>query len=116
MSDRHDRVASMLAEVAASFIRHEANTDPLITVTRVSISPDYRKATVYFTTIPDGREDDALIFLKRSGSALRSYAKTKAKIKQIPFFDFSVDYGERHRQHIDEVAREIESREKPKSN
>lgn len=107
MSDRHDRVAALLAEIAAAFIRHEANTDPLITVTRVTVSPDYRKATVHFTTLPDGREEDALIFLKRTGSALRSYAKNKAKIKQIPFFDFAIDFGERHRQHIDEVAREI---------
>lgn len=107
MTDRHDRVASLLRELAAGYIQHEANTDPLITVTRVTTSPDYRKVTVYFTTVPEGREPDALAFLKRSGRDLRGYIKKKSNLKIIPFLDFAVDYGERHRQNIDEIAREI---------
>jgi ribosome-binding factor A len=114
MSDRHDRVAALLTELVAQFVRQEANTNPLITITRTTISPDYRKATVFFTTLPDGKEADALAFLKRSGSELRGFIKQKkANLKQIPFFDFSVDYGERHRQHIDDVARSISDRKQP---
>ncbi len=115
MSDRHVRVESLIRELVAGFIQHEANTDPLITVTRTSTAPDYRRITVFFTTIPAGREADALIFLKRSGSELRGYIKKKSNLKIIPFIEFMVDYGERHRQHIDEIAREIDasSTEKP---
>ncbi len=109
MSDRHDRVASLLRELIAGFIQHEANHDPLITITRVTTSPDYRRITAFFTTIPSGREADAEVFLKRSGSELRGYIKKKSNLKIIPFIDFMVDYGERHRQHIDEIALEIEA-------
>lgn len=109
MSERHLRVESLIKEIIASYIQHEANTDPLITVTRASTSPDYRRVTIFFTTIPDGREEDALIFLKRIGSDLRNYVKRKSNLKIIPFLEFSVDYGERHRQHIDEIARKIEN-------
>jgi ribosome-binding factor A len=112
MSDRHVRVESLLRELVAEFIQHEANTDPLITVTRTSTSPDYRKVTIFFTTVPDGREEDALIFLKRSGSEMRGYIKRKSNLKIVPFLEFMVDYGERHRQHIDEIAREIEEQDK----
>ncbi len=108
MSDRHLRVESLIRELVASFIQQEANTDPLITVTRTSTSPDYRRVTIFFTTIPDGREEDALNFLKRCGSELRGYIKKKSNLKIIPFIEFSVDYGERHRQDIDVIAREIE--------
>lgn len=107
-SGRHVRVESLLRELVADYIKHEANTDPLITVTRTSTSPDYRKVTIFFTTIPDGREADALVFLKRSGSDMRGYVKRKSNLKIVPFLEFMVDYGERHRQHIDEIAREIE--------
>lgn len=107
MNDRHQRVESLIRETVAKFIQEEANTDPLITVTRVTTSLDYRQMTVHFTTIPSGKESDALIFLRRSGTALRSYVKKRSNLKSIPFFDFSVDYGERHRQNIDEIAREI---------
>lgn len=109
--DRHDRVASLVKELAAEFIRREANTTPLITVTHVTVSSDYKQVTVYFTTIPDEREDDALIFLKRAGGELRQYIKKKSNLKVIPFVTFAVDRGERHRQHIDEIAREMESDE-----
>ncbi len=111
MSERLLRVTSLLTELTASYIQQEANTDPMITVTNVSVSPDLKNATIYFTTIPDGREQDALIFLKRSGSDLRSFVKKKANLKQIPHFEFAVDCGERHRQHMDEVVRKIDSKE-----
>ncbi len=107
--DRHDRATSLIKEVVATYIRHEANANPLITVTNVTISPDYRRVTVFFTTIPDGRESDAEIFLKRSASEMREYVKKHTNLKIIPHLDFSVDYGERHRQHIDDIAREIDT-------
>ncbi len=116
MNDRHLRVESLISELVASFIQQEANTDPLITVTRATTSPDYRRVTIYFTTIPDGREEDALAFLKRSGSELRGYVKKKSNLKIIPFIEFSVDYGERHRQDIDVIAREIEDQAKNSPN
>ncbi|HEY0964633.1 MAG TPA: ribosome-binding factor A, partial [Candidatus Paceibacterota bacterium] len=84
MSERQGRVSSLIKEAAATFIQHEANTNPLITVTRVDISPDLKKAIIFFTTIPDGKENDALIFLKRSASDLRNYLKQHAHLKHIP--------------------------------
>ena len=106
MNDRHQRVESLIAEFAASFILREANTDPMLTVPRVSTSTDHKSLTVYFTTTPDGRENDALIFLKRSGRELRHYIKKQSNLKIIPNIDFAIDVGERHRQHVDELVRE----------
>lgn len=108
MTDRHERVASLLRESVAKFIESEANSNPLITVTRVLITPNYRQATVFFTTFPEGKENDALVFLKRSGAELRGYIKKHNRMKYIPFIDFEVDFGERHRQHIDEIVNKLE--------
>ena len=107
MSDRKIRVTTLLKELAATFIQQEANTDPLITVTSVDVSPDLRRAIIFVTTIPDGREQDALIFLKRNGTALRDFLKKKARIKNIPHLEFMVDAGEKHRQHMDELVQSI---------
>jgi len=107
MSDRHDRVASLIQSVAATFVQHEANTDPLITITHVTVSPDYRRASIYFTTIPNDREQAATIFLQRTAGDLRREIKRKCNLKIIPHLTFSLDVGERHRQHIDTIAREI---------
>lgn len=104
--DRHEKVASLIKEQVATFIEHEANTDPLITVTRVTTSRDYRNATVHITTIPDGREEDALVFLRRSGREMRHYVMKHCNMKIIPHLDFALDVGEKHRQHIDELVQE----------
>ncbi len=106
--DRHDRARSLLTELIATFIREEANTSPLITVTNLTISPNYHNVMVHITTIPEGGENDALIFLKRKGGDLREYVKKNGRLKHLPYFDFMIDYGERHRQHIDKIANDIQ--------
>jgi len=105
--DKNDRMKSILTELISAFIREEANSDPLITVTNLSISAGGRDVTVFITTIPDGREEDALIFLKRKGSDLRNYIKKNGRLRLIPNFDFEIDFGERNRQHIDDLSQEI---------
>ena len=105
-TDRQSKVAEQIAFYAAQFVQKEANADPLITITRAEATRDYSHATIFFTTIPEEKQNDAAIFLKRSGSEMRQYIKKHMRIKQIPFLDFSVDYGERHRQYIDGIVRD----------
>ena len=112
MADRKIRVTELLQELVATFVRHEANTDPLITITSIDLSADLRRAIIFFTTIPDGRERDAQIFLKRNGTNLRNYLKQKSRLRHIPHLEFMIDAGEKHRQHMDELVREIEEGKK----
>jgi ribosome-binding factor A len=104
--DRHEQVANLIKEYAAKYIAAEANTDPLITVTGTKISSDYRNATIFITTLPEGREQDAIIFLKRHGREMRRFVMKQTNLKIIPHLSFDLDVGERHRQHIDEIVRE----------
>ena len=106
-NDRHIRVGSLIKETAAEFIQREANHDPLITVTNVAIAPDYRRATIFITTIPEGREKDALIFLKRYAGEFRQFLKKRSNLKIIPHIEFDLDVGERHRQNMDELVEKI---------
>lgn len=111
---RTDRVTSLLKEFAATFIREEANTSPLITVTRVDASPDLKHAKILVSVFPEAQEVDALIFLKRKGGEFRSFVKRRANLKHIPFFDFEIDYGEKHRQVIDQITYDDQRRAKEK--
>ncbi len=104
--DRQSKVADEIAHHIAAFIQKEANNDPLITVTRAEMNRDYSQATIFITTIPEEKQDAALVFLKRAGSDMRHYVKKHMRIKQIPFLSFEVDFGERHRQHIDDLVRD----------
>lgn len=115
MSDRRVKTAAIIQELAATFIRQEANSNPMITVTSVDLSPDLRKAIIFITTIPDGREPDALIFLKRTATEMRNFLKRKARMKHIPHLEFMVDAGEKHRQHMDEIVRQVEAEKNQKN-
>lgn len=109
MSDRHDRITSILKEQAARFIQQEANPDPLITVTGAYITPDQKRVTIFVTTIPEEREADALVFLKRNGTEFRHFLKKHSSLKMIPHIEFAIDAGERHRQNIDRIASELKA-------
>lgn len=111
-NDHHIRLAGLLKELIATYIRNEANSNPLITITNIDLSPDTKRAIVFFTTIPDNGENNALIYLKRSATDVRNYLKKKARIKNIPHLEFMIDAGERHRQHMDELVREIADEKK----
>lgn len=108
MSERTRKIEGLIKEAAATFVLHEANTDPMITITRVDISPDLKQALVFFTTIPEEKQADAAVFLKRSAGNFRNHLKKNVALKRIPHIEFMLDAGERHRQHIDEVMRTIE--------
>ena len=109
MSDRSERALSVLQNLAADFVRLEANTNPLITVTRVDASGDFKHSTIFVTVYPAGEQNDAtaIKFLTRKATDFREYLKKHGAFKAIPHFSFEIDYGERHRQHIDEVAKQI---------
>ena len=113
--DKHISMTGIIKELAAKFIQSEANTDPLITVTNVDLSPDWKRALIMVTTIPEERVDDALIFLKRSASEMRHYFKKHGRMRHIPHLEFMLDAGEKHRQHMDQLVKEIEQEEKEKS-
>ena len=102
--DRHDRITSLYREFAADFIREEANTEPLITVTNVTTSSDYGRATIFVTVYPEKDEEYAINFLKRKGSEFRQFVKKSGNLKVIPFFEFEIDKGEKNRQRIDDIA------------
>lgn len=107
MSDKSERVGEIIRAVTAEYVRNNANTNPLITITRVVVAPRSRLATIFFTTIPDNKEKDAEVFLVRHAKDVREALKKETRLKFLPHIEFKVDYGERHRQNLDEKINEL---------
>lgn len=105
MIDQKDRRAGLFRELAAEFIANEASASPLITVTEVRLSSDFGHATIFVTVYPEDKEEQVLHFLKRKGGDFRGFVKKRGHIKVIPFFDFKIDVGERHRRHFDDLMK-----------
>ena len=107
MSDRPIQVALLIKDAAADFFNIESNRTSLITVTGADISKDFSNATVYFTVFPDDQEEQVLHFARRKRADFKSYLKSNLQLRRIPFVDFKIDVGEKHRQKIDEISREV---------
>ena len=106
MSERNEKVANQIKELAAMFLGRENNRTSLITVTYASCSPDLKRATIFITVLPNDKEKNALEFIKRNLGSLREFIKKNMSIKTIPFLDVALDLGEKNRQKIDELLRE----------
>ncbi len=98
------RMKDIIKTLAAEFVERESNRTSLITITHVELIDRGREARIYVTVLPDSMSDDALDFLKRMRSDLRSYVTEKSRLFRIPKFDFLLDVGEKNRQRIEEIS------------
>lgn len=104
---RKEKITAVVSHAASDFIERESNGKSLITVTNVMLSTDFQKATIFVTVFPDQEEEKALDFLKRNLNEFRDFVKRKTRLQYIPWFDFQIDDGEKSRQRIDEISKEI---------
>ena len=100
---RNDKVANLLAELAAEFLARESNRQSLITVTHARMSPDLKRATVVITVLPDEQEATALDFARRKRRELREYVKSRTKFRVLPFLDVEIDKGQKLEQRFNEL-------------
>lgn len=91
----------------ATYIEHEATRQSLISVTDATISPDLKKGTIFITVFPESEENTAVLFLKRKRPEIRDFIRKQFSAKTIPFIDIEIDRGEKNRQHIDSLEKQI---------
>ena len=107
MSDRTLKLEEMIKQLAAKFIKIEADKTSLITVMRADISPDLKNSTIYISVLPDSQAEAALNFCKRKMTDFKHYAKENMNLKIIPYFHVELDLGEKNRQRIEEISHGI---------
>ena len=100
---RGEKITNHIKELAAMYIEKEAGPTSLITVTRVILSPDSKKAKIMISVLPREKEKAAYGFIKRNLGELRKHIKKGLKINPIPFLDVEIDEGEKNRQKIDDL-------------
>lgn len=106
MSDRDNRAAAIITELAAKYVAREAGRSTLITPTRTVLS-DRKHATVFVSVFPESETEHALKFLNRHRDNFRNTLKKQSRLMILPFIEFQEDIGERNRQRLDEISNEI---------
>jgi len=101
---KDEKAASLLMQFAAEYFTIESSKDSLITVTKAEIENRGKHATIYFTALPQEKEEAALEFAKRRKRDFRQFVMSKKSFGFAPNIDFQIDYGEHNRQRIDELS------------
>lgn len=100
---RNEKIKNNIKELAALYIEREAGPTSMITVTRVVLSPDAKRATIMISVLPKEKENAAYGFIKRNLGELRKNITKNLRINPIPFLDVQIDEGEKNRQKIDDL-------------
>jgi ribosome-binding factor A len=107
MDTRNEKIMKIVKIAAAEYMQKESNGASLVTITDVRMSKDEKCVSIFFTVLPEDKQDAVLEFTKRKRTEFREYIKKNTRLGRIPTFDFEIDLGEKHRQRIDEISREI---------
>jgi ribosome-binding factor A len=108
VTERLDRVAEELREVLAEEIQRLK--DPrvgFVTVTGVRVTPDLRKARVFYTVLGEDRDRSATRAALRSArSHLRTTLGREVRIKFVPELEFREDEGATLGKRVEELLEE----------
>ncbi len=107
-NNHHDsRAAEQIAHEAAVFILREAGNESLITVTRAMLTSHGDRAIVFVSVFPEEKTKGALFMLSRQRQEFSEHLKKHTRLKPLPRVDFMPDNGEKSRQKLDDLGRNI---------
>ncbi len=105
--EKEEKLNKNFQKIIAEFIERESNRLSLITVTKCEISKDQKQLKVFVSVFPEEKEQQALNFLERKKREIREYLKKRIRTRVIPFLSFHQDKGEKNRQKIDQLLKEV---------
>ncbi len=108
MEFRKERMASLIKDIASSFLKLKGGSGVLISATRVGISRDFKNVTVFVSVFPEDKESDVINALKNKNWELKNYTKKQLKMKFLPQFKFEIDKEEKARQRMEKILNEEE--------
>ena len=106
---RPDRVSEEFREVLAEEIpRLKDPRVGFVTVTGVRVTPDLRRATVYYTALGDeGQRKATRAGLRSATGHLRRVIGHEVRLKFLPDLEFEEDDTGPRAQRVDELLRQI---------
>jgi ribosome-binding factor A len=108
-SFRKSRVAELLREAISDIVVRKIK-DPRvqgITITEVRMSMDLKSATVYFSSLTDGKAESHKTGLEKAGGFIRRQLRQELDLKYIPELSFFYDTSFDNFSHINKLLKEI---------
>jgi ribosome-binding factor A len=104
MSTRPEKMKKELMRLASLFFAQNSNRQSMITVTSINIAPDFKRATIGISVLPESQEEQAVAFAGRRTRDMRDFMASHLSTKMIPRLEVVIDQGEKNRQRIQELS------------
>lgn len=93
MDRKRARFAKLLMEEIASMVHSELKDRRLegVVITWLELSEDLKRARVYFTTLEEGKEEEAQSLLNSASPYIRSQLMRRLRVKSVPELNFVFD-------------------------
>ena len=109
-SHKLERVNEELKRELSNIINYELKNSKvtgIISVTKVSVTPDLRYARVWITALNCKNKKETLLVLKQSAGFIRSSIAKKVNMRITPEFVFEFDESIEYGVRIDSILHEI---------
>jgi ribosome-binding factor A len=105
MSKRCEQVSSELQHQLSELIVREIELPigSMVTIMRVTVSPDLKIAKIYISVLPENKRGTALDYLNRTTSIIRNKLKSRIYLYTLPELRFFVDEHEIKRREVSEA-------------
>ncbi len=99
---RIERINQVIREEVTKILDRELEfpEGALVTVTRVSASPDARHASVFFSVL-GAAPGDALAILEKNVYHIQQMVNRRLRMRPVPKIRFIIDEGERRREQVE---------------
>lgn len=104
---RQERVSSLLARLVSEFIAEHWFGLSRVAVSRIEVSKALKEAIVYVIISPESQEKAALKELAAMRLKLYNEVSVKLKTKFTPRFEFRIDKGEKNRERVEKLLKQI---------
>jgi ribosome-binding factor A len=113
---RHERIAGEMQQEISSMLAGELKDPRLVSVgvvTEVRLSPDMKQARVYVNVSGDPTEQsEALKGLEQAAGFIRHELSERLQLRRTPELHFIVDRSEEYGQHIDDLLRQAQTKDR----
>lgn len=106
---RGERLAVLIKKEVSALLLRQGEQEPgkMMTVTKVELTPDKKKALVFLTVFPETEEKNIFRAIKKEEKYFGRLLKHTINIKVLPDISFVLDRGEKARVKLDIIFEKI---------
>ena len=110
---RVEKLSNLIREELAVYLAREIEfpDSMLVTITRVTVSPDAHYASAMISVLPSHAEKSALEILAKNIYHIQQAVNRRMRTRPVPKITFRIDEGEERREHVEQSLAQLKQKD-----